>query len=320
MTQWYVKELSKLTRVTVQTLHHYDRIGLLKPSVRLSNGYRLYSEKDLLRLQQIIALKFFGFELSQIKNLLSMDINMIDHFSAQSALLDEKAKTLFNASEALKKIISVSKNDKSIPWETIIQIIEVYHMTQALEKTWAGKIFTSDELKKYAEFEKKLQTRFSTNEQQALHEEWENIVHDVNTNLDKDPASQVGISIGKRCMDWVNHYYGEEYVAIRNTIWVNGFGKGQITDEDNLSPASFTWLDNAISAYYRDRIKAILSKIGKKPDDILRQEWKTLLTEMHGNEHSPKNDIFNAILKRDDISGIAKTWIKEYMNKYSCGK
>ena len=67
MAQWYVKELSNLTQVSVQALHHYDRIGLLKPSVRLPNGYRLYSEQDLLKLQQIIALKFFGFELSQIK-------------------------------------------------------------------------------------------------------------------------------------------------------------------------------------------------------------------------------------------------------------
>jgi DNA-binding transcriptional MerR regulator len=43
MKQWYVKELSQLTQVSVRTLHHYDKIGLLKPELRLSNGYRLYS-------------------------------------------------------------------------------------------------------------------------------------------------------------------------------------------------------------------------------------------------------------------------------------
>jgi len=53
MAQWYVKDLSKITQVFVQTRHHYDRIGLLKPSIRLRNNYRLYSEKNLLRLQQI---------------------------------------------------------------------------------------------------------------------------------------------------------------------------------------------------------------------------------------------------------------------------
>ena len=93
MAQWYVKDLSKLTHISVQTLHYYDRIGLLKPSVRLTNGYRLYSEKDLLKLQQIIALKFFGFALPQIKTLLASDANMLDHFTAQSQLLEEKANS-----------------------------------------------------------------------------------------------------------------------------------------------------------------------------------------------------------------------------------
>ena len=49
MKQWYAKELSQLTQVSVRALHHYDKIGLLKPSMRLPNGYRLYSEKDLLK-------------------------------------------------------------------------------------------------------------------------------------------------------------------------------------------------------------------------------------------------------------------------------
>lgn len=69
MKQWYIKQLSEMTKVSVRTLHHYDNIGLLKPSARLKNGYRLYTEADLLKLQQIIALKFFGFKLSQIKHL-----------------------------------------------------------------------------------------------------------------------------------------------------------------------------------------------------------------------------------------------------------
>jgi len=51
MKQWYANELSKLIQVSVRTLHHYDKIGLLKPELRLSNGYRVYSEKDLLKLQ-----------------------------------------------------------------------------------------------------------------------------------------------------------------------------------------------------------------------------------------------------------------------------
>ena len=58
---WKVHDLSRLTGVSARTLHHYDAIGLLQPSRREANGYRLYSEHDLVRLQQIVALKFLGF-------------------------------------------------------------------------------------------------------------------------------------------------------------------------------------------------------------------------------------------------------------------
>lgn len=54
--QFKVKQFSELTGVTVRTLHHYDRIGLLQPKQKTARGYRLYSEADMLRLQQILTL------------------------------------------------------------------------------------------------------------------------------------------------------------------------------------------------------------------------------------------------------------------------
>ena len=97
MKQWYAKELSKLSHVSVRTLHHYDKINLLKPSLRQSNNYRLYSEKDLLKLQQIIAFKFFGFELSQIKILLASqdDVGALKNFSVQLKIFAEKKRMLY---------------------------------------------------------------------------------------------------------------------------------------------------------------------------------------------------------------------------------
>ncbi len=124
MKQWYAKDLSELAKVSVRTLHHYDRIGLLKPSLRQSNNYRLYSEKDLLKLQQIIALKFFGFDLSQIKRLIASHDDVLENLNLQSKFLQEKAETLLEASAILKRITDGS-NKKSIPWKQIIQLIEV---------------------------------------------------------------------------------------------------------------------------------------------------------------------------------------------------
>jgi MerR family transcriptional regulator, thiopeptide resistance regulator len=49
---WKVGELAKRTGVSVRALHHYDEIGLLSPSLRSASGYRLYTEADVIRLQQ----------------------------------------------------------------------------------------------------------------------------------------------------------------------------------------------------------------------------------------------------------------------------
>ena len=193
MKQWYAKELSKLTQVSVRTLHHYDQIGLLKPTLRQSNGYRLYSEKDLLKLQQIIALKFFGFELSQIKLLLAKQDGVIENFAMQSKFLQEKAETLLEASTILQRVTNDCSNKKSIPWEQIIQLIEVYHMTQQLEHSWVKEIFTPDELKQYAEFEKEMK---ATGQKADFKKSWQQLVDELKDNLKNDPYSKAGIDLG----------------------------------------------------------------------------------------------------------------------------
>ena len=65
-----VGEVARLARVTVRTLHHYDRIGLLVPSGRSENGYRLYAYDDLERLRQIRLLRELRFSLDAIGRML----------------------------------------------------------------------------------------------------------------------------------------------------------------------------------------------------------------------------------------------------------
>jgi DNA-binding transcriptional MerR regulator len=62
-----VHAFAELAGVTVKTLHHYDRVGLLRPR-RTPAGYRLYMSSDLVRLEQILALKTIGFSLHEIGN------------------------------------------------------------------------------------------------------------------------------------------------------------------------------------------------------------------------------------------------------------
>jgi len=66
-----VKQLSKLAGVTPRTLHHYDAIGLLKPSRVGDNGYRYYGEDALLRLQQILFYRELDIPLDDIKRIMA---------------------------------------------------------------------------------------------------------------------------------------------------------------------------------------------------------------------------------------------------------
>lgn len=65
-----VGELSKRSGLSVRTLHHYDSVGLLKPSVRSDAGYRLYGAADVQRLNNILALRELGIPLDEIRQIL----------------------------------------------------------------------------------------------------------------------------------------------------------------------------------------------------------------------------------------------------------
>ena len=65
-----VNEVSKLTGISVRTLHHYDEIGLLKPTEVTEAGYRLYDDTALERLQHILLFKELEFPLKDIKKIL----------------------------------------------------------------------------------------------------------------------------------------------------------------------------------------------------------------------------------------------------------
>lgn len=88
-----VKEVSKLTGVSVRTLHHYDAIGLLKPTKVTEAGYRMYDDTALSRLQNILLFRELQFPLKEIKAILdSPDFNPSEAIAQQIGLLELQYK------------------------------------------------------------------------------------------------------------------------------------------------------------------------------------------------------------------------------------
>ena len=88
-----VNEVSKLTGVSVRTLHHYDAIGLLKPTEVTEAGYRLYDDTALSRLQNILLFRELQFPLKEIKAILdSSNFDPLEALTQQIELLELQYK------------------------------------------------------------------------------------------------------------------------------------------------------------------------------------------------------------------------------------
>ena len=90
-TVFTVGQVARLSGVTIRTLHHYDEIGLLRPSGRTGAGYRSYQDSDLERLQQILFYRELGFPLEEIAAILDdPEVGAAEHLRRQHELLKER--------------------------------------------------------------------------------------------------------------------------------------------------------------------------------------------------------------------------------------
>ena len=101
-----IQELTRETGVTVRTLRYYDQIDLLKPSGKTEGGHRLYSEVDVIRLQQILFLKEMGFSLKEAANMLVKgELNLKDSLEKQLRFVQEEQKKFNRMERVLQAVV-----------------------------------------------------------------------------------------------------------------------------------------------------------------------------------------------------------------------
>jgi DNA-binding transcriptional MerR regulator len=136
-------EFARLAGVTVRTLRYYDRIGLLTPTDRSDAGYRRYSDDDLEDIEQILALKYLGFSLDEIRGLAEHDVASLEaRLAKQKAMVRDKRKQLDDILHAIERAErALRAEDPDI--HAIAQIIEVMRMEHKEE--WVEKYFTGEQ-------------------------------------------------------------------------------------------------------------------------------------------------------------------------------
>ena len=135
--QYTVNKLAKLAGVSVRTLHYYDEVGLLKPSKIQKNGYRVYEERELLALQQILFFRELDFPVEEIKKIMSSPA-----FDMRRALRDHRVMIELKKKRLAGLIKTIDKTIQKLDHETPMNDQDMQD---------AFDTFGEDTVKKYAE-------------------------------------------------------------------------------------------------------------------------------------------------------------------------
>ncbi len=151
MTKYSVKQLAKMAGISVRTLHHYDRIGLLNPSFRSEKGYRYYGKAELLKLQQILFYKELDFSLQEIGEIVNNpDFDLQEALQFHKNALQQRLGRLKQLLVTLDKTIDELENRK----EDLMKDQDIYKgfenqdieaMRQEVRDRWGNKALTDTE-------------------------------------------------------------------------------------------------------------------------------------------------------------------------------
>ncbi|MGX1774421.1 MerR family transcriptional regulator [Nocardia brasiliensis] len=111
---WKVGELATETGLTVRTLHHYDRIGLVRPAERTNAGHRRYTEPDVQRLYQVLALRQLGLGLDQIANVLAGSVAMAQVLAAHRDRLAAQVIAMQDLHALVTRLAATAENRPDI--------------------------------------------------------------------------------------------------------------------------------------------------------------------------------------------------------------
>lgn len=131
MKTYSTGQFAKLANVTERTIRYYDKIGLLKPSFVMENGYRRYTQSDLLKLQKILSLKHMGFSLEEIYPMVSKEQNIKESFSMQIDLLDTQIKHLQLIRDSMESFVQ-NVDEKNIDWNQIISLLQMFDIESSI--------------------------------------------------------------------------------------------------------------------------------------------------------------------------------------------
>ncbi|MCS1382466.1 MerR family transcriptional regulator [Lysinibacillus sphaericus] len=154
-----IGEFSEKTGISIPTLHYYDEIGLLRPEKNPSSGHRIYKYQDMINLQKILSLKFLGYSLDKITNLLkesSFSVDLNESLSLHLHALEKEEKRIEQSIKSIKRVIRLVEEEGEVDSTLLFSLIHGMS-TEHIHEEWMNRHMlkdVSEELSKKSEEDK----------------------------------------------------------------------------------------------------------------------------------------------------------------------
>lgn len=244
--------VAKKMGITVRTLQYYDREGLLSPSAESEGGRRLYTDKDLVQLHQILSLKHLGFSLDAIKNrLISLDTpaDVAGALAEQAAVIQEKMEALSESLREIEALRAEVLQMQSVDFKKYADIIVNLQMKN--EFYWLIKHFDDTTLDH-------IRSRFDQDSGLAMIETF-NRLQDEAIQLQKDgvpPESERGLNFAKSFWEMILEFTGGDMSMLPKLIEMGNF--------DGLDN-EWKQKQTIVNAYIEPALDAYFTKLGIHP-------------------------------------------------------
>jgi DNA-binding transcriptional MerR regulator len=196
---WKVGELAQRTGLSVRTLHYYDEIGLLRPSLHTEAGHRLYTAADVARLQQVLSLRQLGFSLEEVRDCLNRpDFSPLEVIRLHVARLREQIELQRGLCERLEGLAAYFRPAGDVSADAFLRTIEVMTMIE--------NYYTPEQMK----YLKKRREQLGEERMQQGPALWAELYEAVHVEMEKgtDPADPKAQELEKRRQALVNEFSG----------------------------------------------------------------------------------------------------------------
>jgi len=243
-----VGELAARMDTTVRTLQYYDKEDLLKPSSRSEGGRRLYSQKDIVKLHQILSMKFLGFSLEEIKNnLISLDTpqEVIKVLTKQKDVVKGQIEGLTSALSAIDALVEEVHQMNQVDFNKYADIIALLRLKN--EGYWIVKFF-DDKLMTH------IKDKYSKEPDKGLtlFKNWESMCDEIPIYKAQGvtPDSDIGQELAKQWWNLVMEFTGGDMSMLPELIKFNESKDGWSEEMKEKQLVADDFIEAALTIYF----------------------------------------------------------------------